>query len=147
MLEARDQAMQTPDEVRAAFLDRTRVLGPVRIEPFSLGILWLFESLKHPLYSGGKPILEDGKPVLDGKGKPKTEGLSIQDISRAIYIFHDSEGAAEALASGEEAFDAEAMSLVRGIEPASIGTILEEITKTLAEGLATIPGGGAANPA
>jgi len=158
MLSARDEAMQTPDEVREAFLKRKRQLGPVYVEPFSIGILWLFEELKHPLYTGGDKILDaEGQPVpvLDDQQKPvtrngrvvfATEPLSARDICRAIYIFHDSESAGEALSAGEDNFDQAALELVRGISQHMVGEIIAAITVTLTEGLATVPGGGAANP-
>lgn len=128
MLGARDDAAQTPDVVREAFLARRRNLGPVYIEPFNLGQLWLMEAIKHPLYKGGGG------------------SLSFRDVARAIYIFHDGESAGESLAEGEESFDREALAIARGLDPADVQRILEEIKKTFTEGLATIPGGGASNP-
>lgn len=158
MLHARDRAQQTPDEVRQAFLARRRTIGPVYVEPFSLGILWLFEQLKHPFNEPQLELDGDGKPMplldeggaqkLDANGRPqfKAVPLSIQDTARAIYVFHDSESAAEALAEGVDTFDSQAMGLVRGIDPAFLPEISAVIAQTFAEGLATIPGAGAANP-
>jgi hypothetical protein len=147
MLAARDSAMQTPDEVRKAFLGRRRSVGPVYVEPFSLGILWLFEEIKHPLNEGREPLLDaKGEPVLDARGQPVPQPLSARDVARAIFIFHDSEGAAEALAEGVQTFDAAAVALVRQIDVQWIVKINEVINQTFSEGLATLPGAGGSNP-
>jgi hypothetical protein len=157
MLNARDQANQTPESVRTAFLARRQSIGGVFIEPFSLGLLWLFEELKHPLHTPRHvlddkgqaiPVLGEGGQQLEVNGQKifQTEPLSFRDIARAIYIFHDSEAADEALADGEGNFDREAFALAKGIDASKISVILGLITKTLKEGLATVPGGGAANP-
>lgn len=132
MLKARDQAAQTPEEVRKAFLTRTRAVGPLVLQPFSLGILWLFEELNHPF---------NATPT-DAPAAP----LTIKDTARAIYVFSDPEGAAEALASGLEAFDTAAMALAFGIAPEHLPAISAAIKGIFQEGLATIPGAGATNP-
>jgi hypothetical protein len=129
MLAARDQAAQTPEQVREAFLCRTTKVGPVILQPFSLGILWIFEQLKHPL------------------GEPNATGtLSIADAARAIYAFVSPEEANESLAGGLESYDAAAFELARQIAPAWFAKIVEAITRILAEGLATIPGGSESDP-
>ncbi len=138
MQSARKGAEQTPQEVREAFLARRRQIGPVWIEPFSLGQLWLFESLKHPFNEGAELIEVDGKQV------PKR--LSMCDTARAIFVFHDAESANEALQGGLEQFDAEALALASGIDPALLPEITSLIAKTFTEGLATIPGAGGSNP-
>ena len=147
MLAARDAAMQTPEEVRKAFLARRRACGPVYIEPFNAGILLLCEELQHPLHTGGEPLLDDELQIKRGPdGKPLTKPLTMRQIAQAIFIFHDSEAAAEELASGVEAFDAAAFTLFRSIDPQELAAITSEIVKTYQEGLATIPGGGESNP-
>jgi hypothetical protein len=152
------EAAQTPEEVRKAFLTRTHTVGPLVLQPFSFGILWLFEELKHPfnepdellrdaagnpvplLDAAGKPQLKDGQPLYQAKP------MSLADTARAIYVFADPEGAAETLATGMEAFDTAAKSLAFGIAPKHLPAINRTIKTIFAEGLATIPGAGAGNP-
>jgi hypothetical protein len=126
------EAAQTPEEVRKAFLTRTRAVGPLVLQPFSLGILWLFEELNHPF--NATPSEASAAP------------LSIRDTARAIYIFADPEGAAETLTGGAESFDTAAKSLAFGIAPEHLPAISQAIKTIFAEGLATIPGAGAGNP-
>jgi hypothetical protein len=146
MLAARGAAMQTPQEVREAFLKGRRSIGPVNVDPFSLGILWLFEELKHP-FNDPKPLLDAAqKPVLDANQQPLFEPLTMRDTARAIFIFHDPEAAGDALAEGEEVLDSQARALARGIAPSELAAIIATISKTFAEGLATIPGAGNSNP-
>jgi hypothetical protein len=158
MLKARNQAAQTPEEVRKAFLTRARTVGPLVLQPFSLGILWLFEELKHP-FNEPDEILRDAAgnpvPLLDAAGKPQLKDgqplyqvkpMSLADTARAIYVFADPEGAAETLATGMEAFDTAAKSLAFGISPEHLLAINRAIKTIFTEGLATIPGAGAGNP-
>ena len=158
MLKARDQAAQTPEEVRKAFLTRTRAVGPLVLQPFSLGILWLFEELNHP-FNKPEEVLRDAEgnpvPLLDAEGKPQIKDgkplyqakpMSLADTARAIYVFADPEGAAETLSAGLEAFDTAAKSLAFGIAPEHLPAIGLAIKTIFTEGLATIPGAGGANP-
>lgn len=127
-VEARDRAAQTPEEVRKAFLAGTKTVGPISLQPFSLGILWLLEEIDHPII----------KPAAELKAK---------DVSRAIAIFSDPEGAGEAIKSaGLDALDEFAMPIVSGISMAWLSEIIAAIVEIITEGLATIPGGGKADP-
>lgn len=159
MLEARDAAQQTPPQVRRAFLGSAAAECKLELVEFSLGVLWLFEELKHPFNEGreplrdaeGKPILarnEKGEPILkDGNPLVMLKPMSMRDNMRAILVWHDPEAAHEALtAGGVEQLDAAAMELALKLSPADLAGLLTEINRRFTEGLATIPGAGASNP-
>jgi hypothetical protein len=124
---AKSNSKLTPEEVREAFAATRRKVGSVFVEPFSLGIVWLFEEIKHPYNETASAGTATGK-------------LSIRDIARAIFIFNDSQAAAEALARGIPAFDAEAARLARTIEPADLPAITAAIADNFAKGLAAVAG-------
>lgn len=126
MLAARDRAQQTPEEVRAAFLGKRVSAGGLELHSLTLGIVWLFEKLRHPLLEG----LTDG------------QRLSIEQQIQAAFIFAQPSEAHAALSEGIETFDAAAHKLAMNLTPADLNDIAHAIGMIMAEGLATIPGVG-----
>ena len=130
MVQARDRAGQTPDEVRGAFLaQRTMVCG-VELKPFTLGILWLLEEL--------------GSPLMD----PAQQGvnLNLRDTARAIYVFKEPQAARAALTEGVAVLDEQAHALALNFTPGDVRELCAAITNIVTEGLATVPGAGGGNP-
>lgn len=125
---ARDRAMQTPEEVRKAFLAGAIDVGPVTLQPLSLGMLMLFEQLEHPF-----------QQAAQGK-------LSITDSMRAIYIFSAPEDAAESLRGGVGEFDQAAQALACSIAPEYLTPIVEAVAQLFEQGMSTMSGGGGSPP-
>ncbi|MGC3991696.1 MAG: hypothetical protein QM796_18795 [Chthoniobacteraceae bacterium] len=133
---ARDKALQTPDEVRAAFLGKAIEFNGIRIGPLVLGVLYLLE--------------EVGSPFARTEAAEGTQGksprITQRDLFRAIAIFHDPELAREVwVEHGEGAFDKHAFSLASKIHAASLPAVVAAIGERFQESASTAPGGGA-NP-
>lgn len=126
MSRARQRAEQTPDEVRAAFLQkRTEVCG-VTLHPFTLGIIWLLEEIGHP--------------IMDPAGVAEAGTLKTRQMAEAIFIFSAPGEAREALAAGREVFDESVHQRAMQIPPGEIKTLANAIAQIVKEGLATVPG-------
>lgn len=126
MIQARDRAQQTPDEVRAAFLQKRVAAGGLELHPLTLGIIWLLEEIRSPLIEG----IKDGQP------------LTIRQQAEAAFVFAQPDDARAALAEGRPAFDLAAHQLAAQIVPGDLNEIAVAIGAILNEGLATIPGAG-----
>jgi len=124
MLQARDRAQQTPDEVRAAFLQKRTHAGGLELHPLTLGIIWLLEEIRSPLIEG----IKDGQP------------LTIRQQAEAAFVFAQPDEARAALAEGREAFALAAHQLAAQVVPGDLNEIATAIGAILHDGLATIPG-------
>lgn len=124
MIHARDRAQQTPDEVRAAFLQKRVSAGGLELHPLTLGIIWLLEEIQSPLIEG----IKDGQP------------LTIRQQAEAAFVFARPDEARAALTEGRDAFRLEAHQLAAQIVPGDLNEIAVAIGAILNEGLATIPG-------
>src|SRR5262245_41523605 len=124
MIEARDRAHNTPEEVRAAFLGKRAKAGGLELHPLTLGIIWLLEDLQHPLIDG----LKEG------------ERLSIKQQAGAAFVFAAPDEARAALAEGRETFEMGAHQVAMKLTPADLGEVAAAVVRIFNEGLATIPG-------
>lgn len=128
---ARDQALNTPDEVRRAFLrDRYEVAG-VTLQPLTMGILYLLQEIDHPFVR---------KPAIGADGKPVPHEVTTKDAMRAIYIFHAPSAARDAIEA--DVLDAEAFALANTISPFDMEAIAAELGQIFTDGFSTMPGGG-----
>lgn len=131
MVRARKRAEMTPDEVRAAFLQKRVRAAGIDLHPLSLGIVWLLDDLQHPLL---------------GELSEHTK-FSMTDQLRATYIFAFPDKARTAYVEGSaEGLDAGAHTLAMRLTPGDLNEIAAAIIKIVIEGLATIPGAGATRP-
>lgn len=156
-IKARDAAMNTPEEVRHAFIgskkktamitNSPQKLSGITFEPFSLGMLYLLQEINHPFTRVSEPARdEQGALILDADKKPvlKEHPVNALDVSNAVYIFHDPVAARDALAEDRGVFDANAFKLSLTIPPANIAAIATTLAQLIAQGMETAPGGGSA---